>query len=515
MTDQHNDKAVARIDPAYAAAMPAPMGGALPTGLEWQALERMAETLAASDVIPYRLKRKTADVAVILLAAREYGIPPLMALAKLPVVNGQPAPMGELMVALILRAGHYIAADFRNPDGSIYAGGPITPQHYGEARYKRRDWDEREVLRFTIDEALRADLIDRIDDGVPIARVVKTKDGKRVEERQPWELYTPNMARWRAVANAARLNFADVLLGLSYLPEELGAYVDAEGAPVVTGEVVEAPTRQAPAGGTLEERTAQEAATRLEGLDLNGLTGDQVRTMLDNGLRHAVDNGYADASVKFRGNPMTLSGVVAILKAELADAEANTVDGVLVEDEDETPAGEAATAPPTAEQAPAGTGTPAEAGEAGSAEADRFPSPADVPADRQPGETGAEAMERHQLDQAAAALEDAYDVARHALTVADVEVLRTLYRGSAELLTIDVLAVLGDDDLATLGAPPDVSTVALGGLLMQAAAYVEKHRCAVRDPEPDRPPVAPPTDTTPPPADDTPPADPWAADDNG
>jgi hypothetical protein len=41
-----------------------------------------------------------------------------MALSKLPVVNGTPAPMGELMIALVLRAGHYIAADFRNPDGS-------------------------------------------------------------------------------------------------------------------------------------------------------------------------------------------------------------------------------------------------------------------------------------------------------------------------------------------------------------------------------------------------------------
>lgn len=51
-----------------------------------------------------------------------------------------------------------------------------------------------------------------------------------------------------------------------------------------------------------------------------------------------------------------------------------------------------------------------------------------------------------------------------------------------------MLAVLGDDDLATLGAPPDVDRVALGGLLIQAAGYVERHRCAVRDPEPALPP---------------------------
>lgn len=147
MTEQTPGKG---LDLAHAAAMPAPMGGALPTSLEWSALERMADTLAESNVIPWRLKGKAADIAVILLAAREYGIPPLMALSKLPVVNGTPAPMGELMVALILRAGHYIAADFHNPDGTVYAGGALTREHYGEARYKRRDWTDREVLRFTI-----------------------------------------------------------------------------------------------------------------------------------------------------------------------------------------------------------------------------------------------------------------------------------------------------------------------------------------------------------------------------
>lgn len=492
-------KSVERIEPAYAAAMPAPMGGALPTGLEWQALERMAETLAKSSVIPYRLKGKPADIAVILLAAREYGIPPLMALSKLPVVNGTPAPMGELMVAIILRAGHYIAADFRNPDGTVYGGGPLTPQHYGEARYKRREWDEREVLRFTIDEALQAELIDRLEDGRPVARATKYKDGKPYEEKLPWELYTPNMGRWRAVANAGRLAFADVLLGLSYLPEELGAIVDAEGAPIM-GEVVEdRPAPRTAAGGSIEERTAQEAASRLEALDTSALEAEQVRHMLDNGLRHAAENGYADASVKFRGNPMTLTGVAAILKAELADREANTVDGILVEDE--TPTQEAASAPPAAAQAPAGTPAHPEGGEAGSVET--FPDAADVPP-TEPGETGAEALDRAAGQQQDTALADAYDVARHALTVADVDVLRTLYKGSGDLLRLDVLAVLGDDDLATLGAPPDVPAVALGGLLMQAADYVQKHRCAVRDPEP----VAPATDTT----GDTPGGDPWAAD---
>ena len=298
------------IEPAYAAAMPAPQGGALPTGLEWGALERMANTLADSDVIPYRLKRKPADVAVILLAAREYGIPPLMALSKLPVVNGTPAPMGELMVALILRAGHRISATFRNPDGTVYNGGPLSPQHYGEAKYRRRDWtaDEAEALTFTLAEAVNANLMTWQDDK-PFARDQKGNP-------TPWELYTPNMARWRAVANAARLTFADVLMGLSYLPEELGATVDADGAPVM-GEVVEPQQPRQADNSALEQRTAQEAADQLY-----QFVGPLE--VLDNVLAHAEANGYSERTVRTPDGPLALSVAIARRREWLA---ANTVVG--------------------------------------------------------------------------------------------------------------------------------------------------------------------------------------------
>lgn len=420
MSDQSRD-----LELAHAAAMPAPQGGALPTGLEWQALERMASTLAQSDVIPYRLKRKPADVAVVLLAAREYGIPPLMALSKLPVVNGTPAPMGELMVALVLRAGHRLGARFLNPDGTVYAGGPLTPEHYGEARYRRRDWTEDESLRFTLAEAVQAGLVRLTAQGKPVARDDKDRP-------TPWELYTPNMARWRAVANAARLAFPDVLLGLSYLPEELGAIVDAEGAPV-EGEPVG--PRGAPPAGTIEQRTAQEAADKLAEQPWPDVTLEAVRA-------HAADNGYLEATVTYAGHAMTLDEAIA---RHVEDRQhADTVDAELVEDQPaEQPAAEAveepASAPPAAEEP-------------------------------------AEAPQAQETD-----LEAAYDVAREALNTRDEELLRTLYRGAGELKVLDVLAVLGDDDLAALDAPQDLAELALGTLLLRVADYVKRHGAAVRD----------------------------------
>lgn len=458
-----------QIEPAYAAAMPAPQGGALPTGLEWQALERMAHTLAESDVIPYRLKRKPADVAVILLAAREYGIPPLMALSKLPVVNGTPAPMGELMVALVLRAGHYIGADFRNPDGTVYKGGPLTPQHYGEARYKRRDWDEREVMTFTLEEALNAGLIDTIRDGRAIARVTKTKNGQQVEEVTPWEQYTPNMARWRAVANACRLTFPDVLLGLSYLPEELGAVVDAEGAPILGEVVEEGPRRRTTTAASLEERSAQEAADRLA-------TYVGPVDVLDNVLAHAEANGYADARVSYKGDAMTLRGAIAVAKADLAD---NTVAGDTGEEQQgtEEPA-----------EAPQDAPTPAPATE-------EAPAPENAP--QEPAQAPAEAPATNATEYARAALEEA-----------DVDALRGLWNmaGGEGLLDTNVIAVVGDDDLAALDLTRNPSVEAgelpLRGLLLTVNAYVGRHGTAVRD-------LGEPEGPTPPAED---PVDPWAAD---
>lgn len=435
------------IELSHAAHMPAPQGGALPTGLEWQALERMAHMLADSELIPWNLKRKPGDVAVILLAAREYGIPPLMALSKLPVVNGKPAPMGELMVALVLRAGHSIRADFKAPDGSRYKGGPLTREHYGEAIVRRRDWPAgvEESLTFTLEEGISAGLVTIDREGRPHA---EDKKGNPT----PWQLYTPNMARWRAVANVCRLYFPDVLLGLSYLPEELGAVVDEDGAPITGTVEPEAPRRTA--GGTIEERTAQEAADRLASYD------GPVET-LDNVEEHARANGYLYAEVDYAdAGRMPLESAIDVRREYLkaivdVDAEEVTTEepvDVVVED----PPAEA----PEAPQEPASAPQPAE---------EPTPAPeASSPAEETPQE-------------------GAYDVAREVLKCDDAELLRTYYRGAAAegLIALDVLPVVDDGDLATLEAPAGLEVLPLGALIIQAGNYVTAHGLAVRDPEPE------------------------------
>lgn len=430
----------ADLELAHAAAMPAPQGGAMPTALEWQALERMANMLAESTLVPYKLRGKPGDIGVILLAAREYGIPPLMALSKLPVVNGTPAPMGELMVALILRAGHRIRVTV---DGE---GGPWEDL-VAVCTSRRTGDDEDYVLRFTWREAVTAGLV-ALRDGKPHARDDKDRP-------LPWEQYTVNMLRWRAVANAGRLRFPDVLLGLSYLPEELGAVVDAEGRPVLDGELADTGPRAA----------ASQASREAADLVARALTLGDVE-QLHNGLAWAYRNGIAAETVPVLGayrirlnlddDPVTVADAFTAL---ITYVEAGN--GALV-------------MPETPDVTPPAADAPAE-----DAEASAEPATPEPVTDTPPGgEEGAAApLDPSDPETVAAVLR----TAAAALEEADVDVLRrTFTRGKVlEVLGVDVAGVLTPTDRDRLNLE-DVPVVELGRLLMAAGVYVQTQAVKVR-----------------------------------
>lgn len=186
----------------------------------------------------------------------------------------------------------------------------------------------------------------------------------------------------------------------------------------------------------------------------------------------ATDAGYLEAPVKFRGNGMTLGGALALCRVEAREDAARAAQAA----EQPAPAPEAQPAAPE----PVVEDPPAHAEE-----------PAAAPQEAQQPAAGPPAQETP--------LDAAYDVAREALNTRDAEYLRTMYRGSADLITLDVLAVLGDDDLAALDAPQDLAALPLGTLLMRVADYVERHKAAVRDLGEPLPPAPAPDD-------------PWAAD---
>lgn len=185
-------------------------------------LERMAETLLASGMLPASLKQP-AQVITIMLKSHELGVPPIEGLNGIAVIQGKPTVSPQLMLALIERSGA----------GSISILERSATVSVVEAHRRGR----RPVqFTFTFDDAKKLGLA-----------------GKDNYQKQP-----AVMLQWRNVAAAARAVFPDVISGL-YLPEEMGAEVEIldDGAQVI----VDATFTPEPAKVTRENRLGSEPIT--------------------------------------------------------------------------------------------------------------------------------------------------------------------------------------------------------------------------------------------------------------
>lgn len=190
---------------------PVPIMQGPPSESEFKALERQATVLAHSRLVKPALRGKPEDIILVLLYGRDLALPATQALAKIHVVEGVPSISAELMRALVLRAGHR----FRVVEQSAKT---VTVE--GARRETPR---ERSRVTWTIDEARNAGLTG--------------KDN--------WSKYPADMLLARATGRLCRAVFPDVLMGVSYTPEELedGLFEEESGtepqapAPVDPDEV--------------------------------------------------------------------------------------------------------------------------------------------------------------------------------------------------------------------------------------------------------------------------------------
>lgn len=159
----------------------------------WADVAKFADYIAPTEFVPSDLRNKPASVAAAMMRANELGISPLQGLAQIHVINGRPGLAAELMRALVQSHGHEIWTEELTVTKVTLCG-----QRKGSSHVSKVTW--------TMDDAERAGL----------------------KGKEPWRKFPRAMLLARATGELCRLNFADVLAGMSYTVEELEEWVGDE-----------------------------------------------------------------------------------------------------------------------------------------------------------------------------------------------------------------------------------------------------------------------------------------------
>ena len=208
----------------------------------------MAKALADAGVLPGHLRRQPANILAIGMAARALDIPTWTALQQVVPIDGKISIQADLMRALILRAGHRF-------------------------RVERADAEAATVVIVRADDP---DFEHRVT--VEIGEIPA-----ELRRKTNWQNYPADMLVARSTAKAARRACSDVLNGLSYTPDELGADTDDEGRPL-------GPPNQ---GRTPPPTTTSTAASASPPCDDD--QGDVVDAEVVDDPPHGYDPSYDDA----------------------------------------------------------------------------------------------------------------------------------------------------------------------------------------------------------------------------
>lgn len=171
-------------------------------------LEKRALTLSKSSILPEALRNKPADVLVILMMAFELDLPPMQAINGINVIYGRPTISPQLMIALIRR---------KIPGAIIKVEeGVLSCECFMARSGSKEDMEQGYRACWDIGRAATMGL--------------GSKDNYK---KQP-----KTMLRWRAVGEAGRMIFPDILSGLYFPDEMIGKGISEEVDTNEEGEAV-------------------------------------------------------------------------------------------------------------------------------------------------------------------------------------------------------------------------------------------------------------------------------------
>jgi hypothetical protein len=200
----------------------------------------IAQVLAQSSMVPHALRGSPQNALVTMMLGQELGLTWTQATRGIYVLpNGTPGLRGQLLLALIRKAGHRYT--FERDDNSC------------KCTITRKDEDFKVPYEgtFTLDDALAAGLVSK-KDGKLFAR---SSSGNPL----PWEQYRRDMLQWRAVARAAGVGAPEVIYGFDIAGIGDSAETAAGAAP--------AGPAPAPAGAATWQAEVVDVKEKLAGLD--------------------------------------------------------------------------------------------------------------------------------------------------------------------------------------------------------------------------------------------------------
>lgn len=163
-------------------------------------------TLSQGPAVPTRYKDKPNDLLAAILVGKELGVEPMEAINSLFIVKGQVTMTGKLMSALVHRAGHELRVRIDAKKSTVEAWRRDPYTHLLELKGE---------ISFSIEDVKRANL----------------------QDKPTYVAYPSVMRTWRALSQCCRIYFADVLTGVSYIPEEVN--VEAPLEAVIVDEFAE------------------------------------------------------------------------------------------------------------------------------------------------------------------------------------------------------------------------------------------------------------------------------------
>jgi hypothetical protein len=155
-----------------------------------------ATQLAKSDLLPAQYMDKPANILLVMEFGEYLGLPPVAALRLIHIIDNKPVASAELISGRVRNAGHRLRVRY-DPESKAAV---CSIWRSDDPSFEFRTvwtWDR--------------------------AAAVHDKYGKPLTQKMNWRNYYPVMLKWRAVTECARDACPEVLLGVSYSPDELGA----------------------------------------------------------------------------------------------------------------------------------------------------------------------------------------------------------------------------------------------------------------------------------------------------